>query len=101
MDEEPRDPLIEVASEQLALIVRRMTALEGADWAAGAEPEIHQLVEGPQTGKIVYRVGDRQFAVEGDEVIVTTISRGRPVRRLVIDDAGIRHDDEIIRPDEN
>jgi hypothetical protein len=104
-DEERRSievqALSEVAAEHLALVVRRMKALDGPDWAGGADLEVFQMADGPDQGRLVFRVGERQFRVDGDELTEMTIVQGQPVRRRVIDHEGVVVDDKLIDPDAN
>jgi hypothetical protein len=90
--------LSQVAAEQMQVIVRRMSALDGTDWASGADLEVFQLAEGADQGRLAFRVGDRQFRVDGDELTELTLADGRPVRRRVIDHEGVVLDDELIDP---
>jgi hypothetical protein len=78
-----------------------MRAVEGEDWAAGEpEAELGQVAEGPQQGRLFWRVGNRQLIVDADGVTVIelTLADGRPSRRRVIGVDGVVQDDAIIVP---
>jgi hypothetical protein len=80
-------------------IDRLMTAVEGEGWAAGkGEADLCQVAEGPEQGRLIWRVGRRDFAVEDEQVVETTLVDGLPTRRRVIGGEGVVRDDRIIHP---
>jgi hypothetical protein len=93
--------LAKLGAESWRLIAARLRAIDGDGWHGGQDPELEQVIEGPDPGRVFWKVGDRQLEVDGELVIETAIVAGRPTRRRVIGPGGVVRDDEIITPDLN
>ncbi len=100
LDEERRAELAaqitaQVAADLWRTIDRRMRALEGPGWHGGHDPELCQVREGPEQGRLFWEVGERHLLVDKYVVEAT------PTRRRVIGPEGVIAEYELVRPELN
>ncbi len=78
----------EVLANEWRVISSYMTALEGKQWVGDRFVTLEQIATGREERRLRWRVGDRLFHVDGDEVLETTFSDRRAMRRRAIDARG-------------
>jgi hypothetical protein len=85
------EAIAQVGAEHWRLIDDYMRALEGDRWHGGIDPELSQVEEGPEWGRLLWVVGDRQFILLADELVdeITLDADGKAIRGRRIGPGGV------------